>query len=286
MQPNLIRACVGTVLGMAGALATMPPPVRAAAEITRTVYLSAVGATGAVVTDLTPADIVVKENGQARQVTQLGPATALAHVAVLVDDGGNGLMQSAVARLAASMTGRANFSISMLNPQPLRLNDFTGDFDVLRTSIGKIVQRGRPPRDPLQLVEAIGWAARDLRKRELRRPVIVAFTNGGESDSIDIARDIVNDLQQSEASLHLVYVGGVPMGQVLIDGPTQSGGSSSLANSTQAFMQAAAAIAATLANQYRLSYVLPDGVKPHARLQVTTTRPDVRIAAPTRISDR
>jgi hypothetical protein len=76
------------------------------------------------------------------------------------------------------------------------------------------------------------------------------------------------------------------MGRVLFDGPTLSGGSSRLANGTQAFFDALNAVANTLANQYRLTYILPDGVKPHQRLEVTTTRPDVKIVAPTRIPDR
>ena len=60
----------------------------------------------------------------------------------------------------------------------------------------------------------------------------------------------------------------------------------SLANGTQAFSQALDAVADTLGNQYRLTYVLPDGIKPHSRLQVTTTRSDVKIVAPTRIPDK
>jgi hypothetical protein len=75
------------------------------------------------------------------------------------------------------------------------------------------------------------------------------------------------------------------MGKVLSDGPTLSGGSSSLANGTQAFFTALNRVADTLLNQYQLTYVLPDGVRPHERLEVTTTRPDVKIVAPTRIPD-
>jgi hypothetical protein len=286
MRTKPARSLVGAAFGIAGILAALTPTVRAAAETTRTVYISAVDAKGASVTNLTASDIVVKENGQVRAVGQLSPATGLSHIAVLVDDAGQGTLQAPVARLLAAAHGRASFSISLLNPQPFRLNDYSTDTEVLRTAIGKIVQRGYTQPDPVQLIEAISWAAKDQQKRELSRPVIVALTLSGEPERTDVADYIVEDLRKSGAALHLVYVGGVPMGRVLFDGPTLSGGSSRLANGTQAFFEALNAVANTLATQYRLTYVLPDGVKPHQRLEVTTTRPDVKIVAPTRIPDR
>ncbi len=274
-----------TALAVTCAIAAATPLVRAAAETPRTVFISAVDAKGALVTNLAASDIVVKENGQQRTVSQLVPATEPVHVAVLIDDGGSGTLQAPVARLLTAAR-QAAFSLSVLNPQPFRLNDYSTAVEVLGPAIGKIVERGRTQQDSLQLIEAVSWAAKDLQKRKLSRPTIVALTNGGEATVSDVANYILNDLKMSGAALHLVYVGGVPMGKVLVDGPTLSGGSSSLANGTQAFSQALNAVAATLANQYRLTYVLPDGVKPHERLQVTTSRPDVTIVAPTRIPDK
>jgi hypothetical protein len=286
MATTSAPALVWTTLVVAGTLPAVGPAVRAAAETTRTVYISAVNTRGAFVTDLEPSDIVVKENGQVRGVTRLEPASEPIHIAVLVDDGGSGTLRAPVARLVTAALGRAALSISILNPQPFRLNDYTTDHEVLRTAIGRIIQRGRTADDPLQLIEAVSWAAKDLQKRELSRPVIVALTNGGEAGGSDVAEFIVDELRESGASLHVVYVGGVPMGRVLVEGPTLSGGSASLANGTLAFSQALDAVADTLGNQYRLTYVLPDGIKPHSRLQVTTTRSDVKIVAPTRIPDK
>ena len=44
----------------------------------------------------------------------------------------------------------------------------------------------------VQLPEAVSWAAREQRKRELSRPVIVALTLLGEAGTKDIARDLVS----------------------------------------------------------------------------------------------
>jgi hypothetical protein len=275
-------AAVWLVAGTLTSAVTIP----AQAGTTRTVYISAVDAAGAFVTDLVIGDLAVAENGQVRTVTGLVPATEPCHVAVLVDDGGDGLMQAPVAALLNAAAGRALFSVNLLNPQSIRLNDYTANFDILQGAVSKLRQRGRLERDPVVLADAVSVAARDMQKRNLSRPVIVALTNGGESAEKEIATGILAELAASGASLHLLHVVAVPFGEVFVEGPAQSGGSSSVATGTSALSNAMTAIARTLAHQYKLTYVLPPGVRPSERLKVTTTRPQVKIVAPTRISSR
>jgi hypothetical protein len=275
-----------TVCFVAATLASADVTIRAQAGTTRTVYISAVGAKGEFVTNLVPGDLAVAENGQVRTVTGLTPANEPCHVAVLVDDGGDGLMQAPVAELLNAAAGRALFSVHMLNPQSIRLNDYTASFDILQGAVSKLRQRGRLERDPVVLADAVSWTARDMQKRKLSRPVIVIMTNGGDSTEKEIAKGILADLSASGASLHLVHVVAVSLGEVFVEGPIQSGGSSSVATGTAAFSRAMTAIATTLAHQYKLTYVLPTGVRPSERLKVTTTRPQVKIVAPTRISSK
>ena len=192
---------------------------------TRIVYFSAVDAKGQFVTDLTAADVVVEEDGQARDVIALEPATESCHVAIVVDDGGEGLMQTPVIELLNAAAGRALFSISMLNPQLIRLNDFTSDVDKLEESALRLVQRGRLQPDQLVLADTVSWTAKDMQKRRLSRPVIVILTNGGESAEREVAKTILEDLRASGAALHVVHVVAVARGSVLVEGPTQSGGS-------------------------------------------------------------
>lgn len=273
----------GIVLALAGTSSASAPALRASPDIVRTVYVSATDRSGKQVTDLTASDLVVKENGQSRDVIDLIPATDPCHVAILVDDGGDGLMQMAVAALLNAAPARTLVSIRMLNPQAIVLNDYSSDPGVLQKSVNRLVQRGRLQRDPMILSDVVAAAAKEMRKRELSRPVIVALTNGGESTEREIAREILEDLRASGAALHVVHVVGVDFSAVMMDGPTQSGGSATVSTSTQGFAEAASVIAKTLAYQYRLTYRLPDGVRPSDRLQVSTTRPNVKVVAPTRI---
>src|SRR5204862_5428716 len=136
-------------------------------------------------------------------VTALTTATELCHIAVLVDDGGNGLLQGPVVELLNAAEGQAAFSLNMLNPQALRLNDYATNLETLRRSAEQLVPRGRLSRDMMMLVDAVAWTARDIDKRKLSRPIIVVLTNGGESSDPDVAKDILQTLIASGASLHL-----------------------------------------------------------------------------------
>jgi hypothetical protein len=257
-----------------------------AAPATRTVYISATDAKGDFVTDLTIADVSVTENEKPREITELLPATEVCHVAILVDDGGDGLMQGAVAELLNAMGDRGAFAIYLLNPQAAPLNDYTNSHAMLQQSVAKLIERGRLSRDPLMLADGIAWVARDMLKRKLSRPVIVTLTNAGDTEERahqDAAKDILEDLRTTGVALHVIHVVGAPLGQVLVDGPPQSGGSSAVSTSTSGFAKAMTAIAQTLAHQYKLTYALPPDVKPGERLRVVTSRPQVKIVAPTRV---
>lgn len=268
-------------------LAALQAPASAApAETSRIVYVSAVTAAGQPVTDLTAADLAVRENGQAREVGSLVPATEPYHMAVIVDDGGEGLMQAPVADLLVAVGGHGEVSLSMLNPQAIRLNDYTTDHATLQQSLSRLVERGRLAWDPNVLPDAISFAARDLRKRQLARPVIVVLTNRGESADREVVRSILEDVRDSGASLHVVHVVGLQLDDVLVDGPVRSGGSSAVVSSTGALSDALVAITRTLDHQYKLTYILPDGVKPNERVQISSTRPDVTVVAPTRLAPR
>jgi len=280
-----LRLTFGVAAGLLGAVAIALPVVRAAADTSRTVYMSAVDQKGELVTDLTPADLVVKENNQVRQVTSLAHATEPNHVALIVDDGGDGTLRAPVVEFLNAATNVV-VSMRMLSPQALVLNDYSTDKDTIQQSILRLVERGRSPADTALLSDAISSAAREMIKRKLSRPAIVVLTTGGEGVEQEIARGILADIRDSGASLHVVRVVNSDAGTVLNDGPEQSGGSTEVAASTKAFSDRMKAIARTLSYQYKLSYVLPDGVKPNDRLQVTTTRPGVKIVAPTRIAPK
>ena len=207
-------------------------------------------------------------------------------IAILVDDTGTGAFQSGVYQFLQKTLGRAQFSISILSPQAVRLVDFTEDVDKLKDALGRLGPRGRQQPDGDQLPEAIADAAKALQQRKAERPVVVAMTvAGGILHSVE-PNNVMRTIRSTGAALNVVYVTGADLGQVLGDGPRESGGRLEEAGSGQAIAPAMIRIADSLLNQYQLTYTLPDGVKMSDRLNVTTSRKGINLTSQTRIADK
>jgi len=286
-------------LGAAGAalLAT-------SAGITRTVYVTATDSKGALVTDLTAADFSIKEGGKEREVVKAEAATAPMQLAIIVDDNGTGMFRYGLAQFLQKLLGHGEFAISTVVGQAMKIQDYTTSTDALSTALQKLAPRPSTP-DGGQLIEGIAESAKELLKRKAVRPVIVALTVGGEEHSPQSAHDVLNSLKDSGASLHVISVAGgtvrstvqssnpgdaldgtLNLGEVLGDGPKQSGGRRDEIVATAGLIAGLQRLADELLQQYVVSYVLPDGVKPNERVNITVKRKGVTLRAPSRIPDK
>lgn len=267
-------------------LAATTGTARPKADVVRTVYFSAVDAKGVHVTDLTAADLAVKEGGKDRVIEEVKLATAPMQVSILVDDAGTGGFQGAVSQFIQATFGRAEYAIRVLQPQAIKVQDFTKNGDELRTALGRMGQRGRMVPDNEQMIAGVFDAAKELRQREARRPSILALTVTGEKALADTADETLNALKASGASLHVVYLTGVELGKVLGDGPKQSGGMIEQVTGQVVLGPTLKKVADNLLNQYVLTYTIPDGVKLSDKFALTTTRKGVKLIAPTKLADR
>ena len=201
-------------------------------------------------------------------------------MAIVVDDGGEGHLQLPVVQFLTAAAPRAVFAINMLNPQSIRLNDFTGSGDLLQRSVARLVQRGRVPRDWTVLADAVSDASIDFRKRKVSRPAIVVLTNGGEAVEREVANPILEELRRSGAALHLI-----------MSSARNWAWSSSKGRRAPAAPRNRPPAPPGLARLPPLSprrsrtntssrTSLPSGVRPGLQLQVSTTRAKVKIVAP------
>jgi hypothetical protein len=271
---------------------------------TRRVYVTAVDRNGAVVADLTAADVAVKEGGKEREVVSLKPAVRPLQIAILVDDNGTGLFRVAVARFIEALLGRAEFSIITVAGQPLKLTPFTPNSDVLREAIGQLNARPGTP-DGGQLLSGISEAAADFDRRKVERPVILALTVGGQEHAPLPGHHVLEQLRKSGAALHVVAVIGstlrstpqatrpadllnenLGLSEVLGDGPKRSGGRREEVPAIAGAVTGLQQLAEALKHQYVVEYALPQGVKPSDRFSVSTKRRDVTLRAPTHIPDK
>jgi hypothetical protein len=283
---NIKRLSIVTA-ALSAAIALAPAgKADAGADQRRTVYFSAVDANGALVADLTAADLAVKEGGKDRAIGDLRPAATPMQVFLLVDDGGSGAFQTAVSQFLQVAVGHGQFAISALNPQPNKLTGFTEDVDALKGALARIGPRGRITTVGDQIVDAVGDAAKELRLRDSLRRSIVVVTVGGEQPQSDQADATLNALRDSGASLNVVYVAGRELGKVLGDGPKRSGGVTEQVSGNVTLGPVLAKIADTLMHQYILTYTIPDGVKLNERLLLTTTRKGVTLLAPSRLPEK
>jgi hypothetical protein len=267
-------------------LAATAGTARPGADVLRTVYFSAVDEKGVHVTDLTAAELTVKEGGKDRVIDAVKPATAPMQVSLLVDDGGTGGFTAAVSQFIQATFGRAEYAIRMLQPQAIKVQDFTKNGDELRAALGRMGQRGRVQPDNEQVIAGVFDAAKELRQREARRPSIIALTITGEKALADSADETLNALKASGASLHVVYLAGVELGKVLGDGPRQSGGMIEQVTGNMALGPALAKVATNLLNQYVLTYTVPDGVKLNEKLSLSTTRKGVKLLVASKLPDK
>jgi hypothetical protein len=286
MHRSIALWLVASAIAVAGRATATVAPLSGGAELTRQVYISASDATGAPVTDLTAADIAVKEGGKDRPVASLQPAVAPMQVAILVDDAGMGTFQSAVAQFLQKSLGRGQFSITLLSPQASMVVDFTEDVAALKGALGRLGPRGRIQPDGDQMLDAIERAAKALRQRKAERPVILALTVAGSQPQSVEPTNVVTAVRASGATLNVVFVTGADLGMVMGDGSRQSGGRVEEAGTREAIVPAAMKIASALQHQFLLTYTLPDGVNPSDRLSVTTSRKGITLTAPSRIAAR
>ena len=135
--------------------------------------------------------------------------------------------------------------------------------------------------------------------------MIVALTVGGQEHSTLPAHHVLDNLRKSGASLHVLTVvnntlrsqptattaagllgENMNLGEVLGDGPKQSGGRRDEIVAVAGVMTGLQQLAEALKRQYVIEYTLPDGVKPSGKLSVSLKRKGVTLHAPTRIPDK
>ena len=302
---RLARLVGATLVLVAILLRTTAPvlsgPQAPAAEAT--VYANVIDNQRKHVAGLGIADLFVKEDGVERPVISAEPATAELQVAILVDDNGTGIFRFGLSALGEMLQGRATISLSLITNQVQRVFDYTTDSKIWFAGFGRTGLRPATPEGG-QLLEGIFSAAKDIRRREPRRPVIIALTVGGEEQSPVPSRQVLDELNRSRASLHVLFVdipavrparpaakpsdlleGSFNLNRVLGDGPGESGGRRREVLAMNALAVEVQEIARDLLAQYAVTYSRGTAKNPQ-KLQVSLRRPNMAVIAPTRAPRR
>jgi hypothetical protein len=273
-----------------------PSALAGAAE--RTVYVTVVDGNGSAVTDLTAADLVVKEGGKEREIVKAGRASAKMRLTIAVEER---LMADAAVRQAMFMFMKRVIDAAEVRLVTIGLRndtaaDYTTALDALVRAINNLTLNPRPES---QVAEGVLQVAGEFTDAKTERPVLVVLAFSGGQAGVD-PRTVLEKVRQSGMTMSTVTLGGgmTDTGsaaalseqsgreQVLGDGPRQSGGRRIEVPSTGAFPKALQQIADDLLAQYAITYTLPEGVKPDKRFSISSKRRGVTLRAPSAISDR
>ncbi|HUR02900.1 MAG TPA: hypothetical protein VM347_10195, partial [Nonomuraea sp.] len=218
---------IGAVLTLLTTPSLFPAAERPpAAATTRTVYVTVTDGKGAAVTDLTAADLAVKEGGKPRDIVTAEPAKAKMRIAVMLDERllGDGPTRNGVFALLKRLQPTSEFALITVGLRNQTVVDYTSDLSVIVAAINKLTLNPGPVSN---FSESVLDVAKNLTRQRPERPVIVAVAvpSGGEVGSGSVS-ETLNWLRQSGAQLHAVTLTQSTGGseQILEEGAKQSGG--------------------------------------------------------------
>ncbi len=169
-----------------------------------TVYAGVVDRTGTPVLGLSAADFVVRENGVAREILRVSPATDSLRIAVLIDNSQE--MRNDLIDIRQGLRGFVNeidrrheVSLTGFGGPPTVLVDYTSDLKRLETGVARLLAR---PGTGSYLLSAIIDTSRALRKRrDLRRVMVIVTTQGPEFSEISY-QTVLEYVRESGAPMH------------------------------------------------------------------------------------
>jgi VWFA-related protein len=261
----------------------------------RHVMVSVTGKDDQPVKDLRDDEFTVREDGAVREILSVTRGTTPLQVALLADNSQAAEPLAMEMRVALgafvqrllSDSPDSEVSLVTVGERPIKQVDYTTSPTVLARGIAQILPKSGAGSF---LIQAMIDAARALKKREARRPVIVAFTieDGPEFSTTDrtLATKVLKETGVSLwtivlQSRSLAPASGDELERTFIvtQVAKESGGDTRMVGSPQQLQPAFQAVAALLTSQYDVTYARPDRLIPPTRLDVEVKRPGLKVAA-------
>jgi Ca-activated chloride channel family protein len=261
------------------------------------VYVSVLDGKGVPVTDLAAADFSVREDGVAREVLKVAPATEPMQVAVLIDDSQAAtddihMIRDGLTRFVDALRGKAEIALITFGERPTLVVDYTTDPVKLKQGIGRVFARSGAGA---YFLEAVVEASQGFEKREAKRPVMVAVMTEGLEFSTLYYQRVLDELYKSRAALHVLTITGVTAAQtdevrnrniVVAEGTERTGGRRDQILAASAIPDRMQQLADELLHQYVVTYARPETLIPPEKIEVTVKRPGVTARARTRLTGK
>jgi VWFA-related protein len=274
-------------LMFAAAVIALPGHV-AAQAIQRAMHVSVLNEAGAPVADLGLSDFIVREDNVAREVLKVEPATEPMQIAILIDNSWAArddvprirqALPSFVATLTGNVNGQKNeIAIIGIGERPTILADYT----FIQAGLQKGIDRLWPQRGSgAYLLDGIIEVCQGLKKREARRPVMVAITTEGQEFSNRQHDQVLDPLRATGTTFYALAIGS-PSGSlsdearnrnlVLDEGPRFTGGHRIELLTSMALEGKLKQLADELTHQYKVTYARPQTLIPPEHVTVAAAK--------------
>jgi hypothetical protein len=287
-----MRRILFSLLTVVLGLFVVAPAALAQGGRQRSLLVTATDAKGAPVDTLSAEDVVVREDGMAREVLKVSRPADPVDITLLVD---NSL--AATRALQDIRLGLEKFVTTFAGPHTITLMTMADrpTVQVKATTSKAQLLRGvkrlfAQPDSGAYMVESIIDASREIAKRKPGRAVILAITSFGTEFSDRGFQFALEALADSGATLHVIElqdtVNADPSDQNVRDrssvidrGTTETGGTRDLLVANLSLTDALQKMGRLATSQFEVVYGRPDTLLPARKVDVTAARPTLKLRA-------
>ena len=275
---------------LVAALALAWPGRLAAQAIQRSMYVSVLNEAGAPVPDLGPSDFIVREDNATREVLRVAPADEPMQIVLLVDNSQAArnnipLIRTALPPFVATLTGAAEgdvkneIAIVAIGERPTIFTNSTSSRVALQKGIDRLWSLNGTGA---YLLDGIVEVCQGFKKRDARRPVIIAITTEGPELSNRQHDQVLDPLRASGAAFYAVAIGRASgslsdemrnRSIVLDEGPRETGGRREEILTAMALSSRLKQLADELTHEYRVTYARPQSLIPPEHVTVAARKP-------------
>jgi hypothetical protein len=198
------------------------------------------------------------------------------------------MIRDGVRSFIKALDGKAEIALISFGDRPTILVDYTTDQKRLDTAANRLFPRSGAGS---YLLDAIVDVSKGIQKRKPARPVIVVLMLEDVEFSNRYYEQVLSELDKSGAAMHVVAIGDPSTGTadeirnrniVIAEGTERTGGRRDQLLAISATEDHMKQLAAELLNQYVVTYARPDTLIPPEKVDVSVTKPGLKVRARTR----